>query len=79
MIIHDMDCRWRLIPIGECNATCGNSEISQKSECVQSFVDGRETVIADSKCDQLKKPSDRTRCYVDCSGRKWTYAEWTSV
>ncbi|KAL3982766.1 Thrombospondin type 1 domain family protein [Acanthocheilonema viteae] len=76
----NIDCtiKWRVIPIGQCNATCGRGEKRQKSECIRSYVDGRETVISDSHCHQLKKPSDRAQCYVDCSGRKWIYTEWTS-
>lgn len=79
MITVTIGYRWRVVPIEQCNATCGRGEKRQKSECIQSYVDGRETVISDSECHQLKRPSDRAQCYVDCSGRKWTYTEWTPV
>ncbi|VDN31904.1 unnamed protein product, partial [Gongylonema pulchrum] len=68
---------WRSVPTGQCSATCGHGERRQKSECIQSHVDGREDIVSDVHCLKLKRPSDHASCYVDCSGRKWTYTEWT--
>lgn len=67
------------MPVGQCSATCGRGERRQKSECIRSYVDGGEDIVSDAQCRQLKKPSDHAPCYVDCSGRKWAYTDWTPV
>ncbi|VDM51344.1 unnamed protein product [Toxocara canis] len=69
--------RWRTIPLGPCSAACGHGEQRQKVDCIRAFIDGREEVVSETECRALSKPSDRTSCYTDCSGRKWSYTEWS--
>lgn len=71
--------RWRTIQVGVCSVECGSGEIKQASECIKYFDDGREEVLPETDCRNVPKPSDRTSCYIDCSGRKWIYTDWTSV
>lgn len=71
--------RWRVNPVGACSATCGHGERRQESECIRSYVDGREELIQETECNHLKKPNSRSTCFVDCSGRQWTYTEWLPV
>uniref|UniRef100_A0A9J2P3P8 Peptidase M12B domain-containing protein n=1 Tax=Ascaris lumbricoides TaxID=6252 RepID=A0A9J2P3P8_ASCLU len=69
--------KWRSTPIGACSAACGQGEQHQKVECIRGFVDGSEEVVPDTECRGHARPSDRTSCYTDCSGRKWSYTEWS--
>uniref|UniRef100_A0A914SAX5 Uncharacterized protein n=1 Tax=Parascaris equorum TaxID=6256 RepID=A0A914SAX5_PAREQ len=71
--------RWRSTPVGTCSAACGQGEQHQKVECIRGFVDGSEEVVPDTECRGHARPNDRTSCYTDCSGRKWSYTEWSSV
>lgn len=68
--------RWKTDDIAPCNAHCGNGEKRQRISCVR--VDGnRISPTREADCDRSTRPSERVACYVDCSGRRWVYTEWS--
>ncbi|CAA93287.2 A disintegrin and metalloproteinase with thrombospondin motifs gon-1 [Caenorhabditis elegans] len=75
----NIDCstRWITEDVSSCSAKCGSGQKRQRVSCVKMEGD-RQTPASEHLCDRNSKPSDIASCYIDCSGRKWNYGEWTS-
>ncbi|CAB3406645.1 unnamed protein product [Caenorhabditis bovis] len=75
----NIDCavKWSTKDVTSCNAKCGIGQKRQKAVCVKLEGD-RQTTIADINCDPNAKPAEIVSCYIDCTGRRWTYSEWTT-
>uniref|UniRef100_A0A1I7XFA5 GON domain-containing protein n=1 Tax=Heterorhabditis bacteriophora TaxID=37862 RepID=A0A1I7XFA5_HETBA len=68
--------RWVTEDITHCSAECGSGEKKQRVYCVKVH-NGRQSITRESDCDRNNRPSERIACFVDCSGRRWSYSEWT--
>ncbi|EPB74850.1 thrombospondin type 1 domain protein [Ancylostoma ceylanicum] len=69
--------RWMTEDVSHCSAQCGSGEKKQRVYCVK-VEGGRQTITRDEDCDRANRPSERVTCFVDCSGRRWSYSEWSS-
>ncbi|PAV76138.1 hypothetical protein WR25_23439 isoform B [Diploscapter pachys] len=69
--------RWIVEDLSACSAACGAGQKRQRVSCAKT-EQGRQTSVADSDCDSAVKPPSITHCYVDCSGRRWSYSEWST-
>uniref|UniRef100_A0A8R1HW91 Peptidase M12B domain-containing protein n=1 Tax=Caenorhabditis japonica TaxID=281687 RepID=A0A8R1HW91_CAEJA len=74
----NIDCstRWITEDVSSCNAKCGPGQKRQRVSCVKMEGD-RQTPVSEHLCDRNTKPSDIATCYIDCSGRRWSYTDWT--
>ncbi|VDK44900.1 unnamed protein product [Anisakis simplex] len=73
-----LNLRWRVVSLGPCSVRCGHGEQRQNVDCIRSFVDGRDEIVAEAECRALARPPDRTPCFTDCSGKKWSYTNWST-
>ncbi|VDM51778.1 unnamed protein product [Angiostrongylus costaricensis] len=69
--------RWVTEDMTHCSAQCGSGEKRQRVYCVK-VEGGRQVIIKDEDCDRSSRPLERVTCFVDCSGRKWSYSEWST-
>ncbi|CAD6197895.1 unnamed protein product [Caenorhabditis auriculariae] len=69
--------KWSTEDTTSCSARCGSGQKRQRVGCVKVEGD-RQIPTLESNCDRASRPSDVAACYVDCSGRRWTYGEWSS-
>ncbi|PIO53322.1 hypothetical protein TELCIR_25345, partial [Teladorsagia circumcincta] len=68
---------WITEDVSHCSAQCGSGEKKQRVYCMK-IEGGRQTITRDEDCDRASRPSERVTCFVDCSGRRWSYSEWSS-
>uniref|UniRef100_A0A7E4W1Q7 Peptidase M12B domain-containing protein n=1 Tax=Panagrellus redivivus TaxID=6233 RepID=A0A7E4W1Q7_PANRE len=77
----NIDCsiKWRTKDVSGCSARCGHGEKQQESICIRTSSRRREETIAEHECTRsgLAKPPTRIRCYADCTGRQWSYTDWS--
>ncbi|PIO64423.1 thrombospondin type 1 domain protein, partial [Teladorsagia circumcincta] len=75
----NIDCftKWITEDVSHCSAQCGSGEKKQRVYCMK-IEGGRQTITRDEDCDRASRPSERVTCFVDCSGRRWSYSEWSS-
>lgn len=75
----NIDCftKWITEDVSRCSAQCGSGEKMQRVYCVK-IEGGRQTITRDEDCDRSSRPSERVTCFIDCSGRRWSYSEWSA-
>uniref|UniRef100_A0AC35GT07 Peptidase M12B domain-containing protein n=1 Tax=Panagrolaimus sp. PS1159 TaxID=55785 RepID=A0AC35GT07_9BILA len=77
----NIDCfiKWKTLDASGCSTRCGHGEKHQQSACVKSYNNGHEDTINEAECQKanVAKPPSRVPCYNDCTGRKWSYGEWS--
>ncbi|CAI2350188.1 unnamed protein product [Caenorhabditis sp. 36 PRJEB53466] len=75
----NIDCstRWMTEDTSSCSAKCGAGQKRQRASCVKMEGE-RQTPVSEHLCDRNTKPAELTSCYIDCSGRRWSYSDWTA-
>ncbi|CAI5448985.1 unnamed protein product [Caenorhabditis angaria] len=74
----NLECstKWITQDTSSCSAKCGSGHKRQKVTCVKLYG-ANQNPVGEEFCDRNKRPNDITSCYIDCSGRKWSYSDWT--
>lgn len=73
-----VSCRWKILSLGPCSASCGLGTATRSVACVQ-LSQGQDMEVEGAACAAQVRPQASVPCVItDCTYR-WHVSSWTQV
>ncbi|CEF59256.1 A disintegrin and metalloproteinase with thrombospondin motifs 9 [Strongyloides ratti] len=75
----NIDCylKWQTISQSSCSVPCGHGHKYQRIFCVKQHINGSDEYVHEQECNEETKPETKVPCFIDCSGKRWNYTNWS--